>query len=60
HHWLTCIAMMGIPHTIKMDNGPAYTSSKVGDFCSCWGIIHITGTPHSPRGQATVEHAHQM
>ncbi|NXD80459.1 POK18 protein, partial [Halcyon senegalensis] len=57
-HWLTCVAMMGMPRTIKMDNGPAYVSHKVGDFCSHWGITHITGVPSSPMGQAIVERTH--
>ncbi|NXD89082.1 IGEB protein, partial [Halcyon senegalensis] len=59
HHWLACTSMMGIPRTIKTDNGPAYTSSKVGDFCSRRAIVPITGIPDSPTGQAIVERAHR-
>jgi len=31
-HWLSAYAAMGIPHTIKTDNGPAYTSKATQTF----------------------------
>ena len=31
-HWLQCIAVVGVPKTIKTDNEPAYVSAKVQVF----------------------------
>ncbi|NXC46429.1 POK18 protein, partial [Penelope pileata] len=57
-HLYACFAVMGVPRTIKTDNGPAYTSARFQRFCAQWGIQHTTGIPHSPTGQAMVERAH--
>ncbi|KAJ7404739.1 endogenous retrovirus group K member 25 Pol protein-like protein [Willisornis vidua] len=57
-HFLTAISILGIPETIKTDNGPAYTSAAMKEFFNLWGISHVTGIPHSPTGQAIVEQAH--
>ncbi|NXV25071.1 PO113 protein, partial [Cepphus grylle] len=56
--WLQCIAVMGVPKTIKTVNGPAYVSAKVQASLQILGIKHVTGIPHSPTGQAIVEHMH--
>ncbi|NWW99874.1 POK19 protein, partial [Caloenas nicobarica] len=58
-HLQGCFAVLGVPHAIKTDNGPAYISRTFVDFCKLWGIRHHTGIPHSPTGQAIVERAHQ-
>jgi len=58
HHWLRCFATMGVPKTIKSDNGPAYVSRTISVFLQDWGTQHVTGIPHSPTGQAIVEHVH--
>ncbi|NXF70430.1 POK18 protein, partial [Ciccaba nigrolineata] len=58
-HLTSCFAVMGVPNTIKTDNGPAYCSEKVRKFCQLWGVKHVTGIPHSPTGQAVVERANQ-
>ncbi|KFP92421.1 hypothetical protein N311_00597, partial [Apaloderma vittatum] len=58
-HLLSCFAAMGTPKQIKTDNSPAYSSQRVRDFLTTWGIKHITGIPHSPTGQAIVERAHR-
>ncbi|NWR40733.1 POK6 protein, partial [Tachuris rubrigastra] len=58
-HLMSCFAVMGVPKQIKTDNGPAYISSKLKAFIHTWDIVHITGIPHSPTGQAIVERAHQ-
>ncbi|NWR39083.1 POK19 protein, partial [Tachuris rubrigastra] len=47
-----------IPKTVKTDNGPAYCSLKVKTFLTNWSILHATGIPHSPTGQAIMEIAH--
>lgn len=48
---------MGLPKTIKTDNGPAYISSKFANFCATWRITHNTGIPYNSQGQAIVERA---
>lgn len=58
-HLLACFAVMGVPHTIKTDNGPAYASLGVREFLQLWDVKHITGIPHSPTGQAVIERANQ-
>lgn len=37
-HWLSAYAAMGIPHTIKADNGPVYTSKATQIFLQEWGV----------------------
>ncbi|KFP23492.1 hypothetical protein N325_08510, partial [Colius striatus] len=59
-HATACFAVMGVPDTIKTDNGPAYVSQRVSKFFQTWGVKHIIGVPHSPTGQAIVERAHQV
>ncbi|NWV00141.1 POK6 protein, partial [Upupa epops] len=59
-HLYACFAGLGVPASITTDNGPAYTSLSNQRFCSTWGILHITGIPHSLTGQAIVERAYQM
>ena len=51
---LTKIAnKIGIPHTIKTDNGMNYTSGGLTKFFEKMGIKHITGSPyyHEEKGQ---------
>ncbi|NXE50569.1 POK6 protein, partial [Casuarius casuarius] len=68
-HWLACFTVMGVPTQIKTDNGPAYTAQsslnlgpqqqRTRAFLQTWGVTHVTGIPHSPTGQAIVEHTHR-
>lgn len=58
-HLTVCFAIMGLPKTLKTDNGPAYTSQGFGHFCEKWGVQHITGVLNSPTGQAIVERANR-
>nr|XP_014125095.1 uncharacterized protein LOC106629581 [Zonotrichia albicollis] len=58
-HLLQAFAVLGIPKTLKTDNGPAYVSKELQSFLQQWGIVHKTGIPYSPTGQAMVERAHQ-
>lgn len=46
---------MGAPKLIKMDNGPAYISKGFQLFCDSYDILHKTGIPYNPQGQAIVE-----
>uniref|UniRef100_A0A5F9C2H6 Uncharacterized protein n=1 Tax=Oryctolagus cuniculus TaxID=9986 RepID=A0A5F9C2H6_RABIT len=57
-HCLQAFAAWGVPHVIKTDNGPAYTSKRFAAFLKEFGISHITGIPYNPQGQAVVERAH--
>ncbi|NWY22449.1 PO113 protein, partial [Aphelocoma coerulescens] len=57
-HFLQAFASLGVPQEIKTDNGPAYTAQKTRQFLHLWGVDHTFGIPHSPTGQAIVEHAH--
>ncbi|NXX99884.1 POK19 protein, partial [Centropus bengalensis] len=50
-HLYPCFAVMGVPLTIKTDNGPAYISWVFQQFCHLWGVTHVTSIPHSPTGQ---------
>lgn len=51
-------ATLGVPKTIKIDNGPGYIAHKTQMFFQQWGIKHVTGIPHSPTGQAIIERTH--
>ncbi|NXP80948.1 POK19 protein, partial [Ramphastos sulfuratus] len=58
-HLLKAFAALGVPQTVKTDNGPAYSSQLLRTFFSEWGIRHITGIPHSPTGQSIFKRSHQ-
>ena len=58
-HCLQAIAYMGVPKTVKTDNGPAYTNTGFAKFCSEFSVSHKTGIPYNPQGQAIVERAHR-
>ncbi|TRZ08840.1 hypothetical protein HGM15179_018280 [Zosterops borbonicus] len=58
-HLVQAFSVLGIPKEIKTDNGPAYVSKEFLEFVQQWGVERKTGIPHSPTGQAVVEHAHQ-
>ncbi|XP_069737375.1 uncharacterized protein [Phaenicophaeus curvirostris] len=58
-HIRAAFAAMGVPQTIKTDNGSAYVSKSTQSFFNTWGINHITGIPHNPTGQAIIERSHQ-
>ena len=57
NHCLQAFACMGVPNQLKTDNGPAYTSRSFENFCADFHIIHKTGIPYNPQGQAIVERA---
>jgi transposase InsO family protein len=54
---LQCFAVMGVPSKLKTDNGPAYISCQFKQFYKEWNIVHVTGLPYNPQGQAIVERA---
>lgn len=53
-----CFSMMGIPASIKTNNGPAFTANAFRDFIHQWDICHLTGIPYNPLGQTIIERAH--
>lgn len=57
-HMYECFAVMGLPKTMKTDNGPGYSSLKFQQFCVSWNIQHITDIPYNPQGQGIVERTH--
>lgn len=58
-HLRQALAYMGLPKTIKTDNGPSYKSHIFQKFLADWSIKHITGIPYNPQGQAIIKHAHR-
>ncbi|RMC03519.1 hypothetical protein DUI87_20718 [Hirundo rustica rustica] len=58
-HLIQAFSFLGIPKSIKTDNGPMYTSKEFRSFLQQWGVEHKTGIPYSPTGQAIVERTHQ-
>jgi transposase InsO family protein len=57
-HCLASLAVMGKLLHIKTDNGSGYISAAFKAFCSSFQILHTTGIPCNPQGQAIVEQAH--
>lgn len=53
-HCLQAFAFMNVPRQIKTDNGPAYTSKTVQQFCAYYDILNKTGIPYNSQGQAIV------
>ena len=58
-HLFQCFFQIGLPEQIKTDNAPAYTSAAFKRCCQQFSIVHSTGIPYNPQGQAIVERAHQ-
>ncbi|RMC12270.1 hypothetical protein DUI87_09782 [Hirundo rustica rustica] len=58
-HLIQAFSFLGIPKSIKTDNGPMYTSKEFRSFLQQWGVENKTGIPYSPTGQAIVERTHQ-
>ncbi|RMC20661.1 hypothetical protein DUI87_01513 [Hirundo rustica rustica] len=58
-HLIQAFSFLGIPKSIKTDNGPTYTSKEFRSFLQQWGVKHKSGIPYSPTGQAIVERTHQ-
>ncbi|RMC18206.1 hypothetical protein DUI87_05087 [Hirundo rustica rustica] len=58
-HLIQAFSFLGIPTSIKNDNGPTYTSKEFRSFLQQWGVEHKPGIPYSLTGQAIVERAHQ-
>ena len=57
-HLLACFAIMGMPSSIKTDNGPACISRYFKQFLQSFSIKHITGIPYNPQAQGIIKRAH--
>ena len=57
-HFLQVFSYMGLPKSVKTDNGPAYVSHGLAKFLSDWSISHSTGIPYNSQCQAIIEHTH--
>ena len=51
----TIVTELGLPHTIRSDNGPCYNSIEFQQFLQCYNITHHTSSPHHPRSNGFVE-----
>ncbi|NXY86116.1 PO113 protein, partial [Alcedo cyanopectus] len=51
-------SVLGVPSTVKSDNGPAYALQKTWQLLHLWGVDHTLGIPHSSTCQAIVECSH--
>ena len=51
----TIVTELGLPHIIRSDNGPCYTSKEFQQFLQCYNITHHTSSPHHPRSNGFVE-----
>ncbi|RMC03522.1 hypothetical protein DUI87_20721 [Hirundo rustica rustica] len=58
-HLIQAFSLLGLPKSIKTDNGPTDTSKEFRSFLQQWGVEHKTSIPYSPTGQAIVERTHQ-
>ncbi|RMC22291.1 hypothetical protein DUI87_00603 [Hirundo rustica rustica] len=46
-HLIQAFSFLGIPKSIKTDNGPTYTSKEFRSFLQQWGVEHKAGIPYS-------------
>ena len=49
------VTELGLPHTIRSDNGPCYNSKEFKQFMQCYSITHQTSSPNHPRSNRIVE-----
>ncbi|RMC03933.1 hypothetical protein DUI87_19270 [Hirundo rustica rustica] len=49
-HLIQAFSFLGIPKSIKTDNGPTYASKEFRSFLQQWGVEHKTSIPYSPTG----------
>ena len=51
----TIVTELGLPHVIRSDNGPCYTSKEFQQMLQHYNITHQTSSPHHPRSNGFVE-----
>ena len=49
------IARLGVPLTIRSDNGLCFSSDAIRRFIEEWKINHITSSPHYPESNELAE-----
>ena len=49
------VTELGLPHIIRIDNGPCYNSKEFQQFLQCYNITHQTSSPNHPRSNGFVE-----
>ena len=57
---LSTFSVVGLPHTLKTDNSPAFTLKGFATFLLDWNILHLCGIPYNPQGQAIIEWVHRI
>ena len=51
----TIVTELGLPHSIRSDNGPCYNSKEFQQLLQHYNITHHTSSPHHPRSNGFVE-----
>ena len=52
---------LGIPETLRSDNGPQYTVLVFKEFSKEWNFKHVTSSPEYPKSNGSVErHMHMF
>ena len=51
----TIVTELGLPHVIRSDNGPCYSSKEFQQMLQRYNITHHTSSPHHPRSNGFVE-----
>ena len=50
-------ANVGVPRILTTDGGPQFSSRRFADFCSRWGVTHLSSSPHYPQSNGHAETA---
>ena len=48
------VTELGLPHTIRSDNGLCYNSKEFQQFLQCYNITHQTSSPNHPRSNGFI------
>ena len=48
-------AQLGVPLSIRTDNGPQFSAKSFADFLTRWGVRHETSSPHYPQSNGHAE-----
>ena len=46
---------LGIPETLRSDNGPQYTAQVLKEFSKLWNFKHVTSSPEYPKSNGFIE-----
>ena len=52
---VTIVTELGLPHVIRSDNGPCYSSKEFQQMLQRYNITHQTSSPHHPGSNGFVE-----